>query len=250
MKKLLSVLLSFGLVTIVIAQINYEQYLVNTKTLNLRSGAGTEFEIITQLSMGDVVTVIEKYNKDWWYVDFEETQGYISSSLLKKDPYSDWQKKSYETGTTPDCENIIPRFDYKLDNYLKVDVNKTTDVIVKLMKIGINDECIRIFYVRGGEYFETKNIPEGEYYLKIAYGRDIRQKIDNNQCYIKFMKNAIYQIGTETFDFNKVKLPNKRIGNNIYENWDIPSYEISLGVTITKGTSFNTNTISETEFNK
>jgi fermentation-respiration switch protein FrsA (DUF1100 family) len=53
-----------------------------------------------------------------------------------------------------------------------------------------------------------KNIPEGYYYLKIAYGKDYRKGIVNNQCQIQFTKDAVYEKGTETLDFNKVKKPN------------------------------------------
>jgi hypothetical protein len=253
MRKALSTfLLLLAIINIASAQTN-EQYLVNSKTLNMRSGAGIEYEVITTLSMGDAVTLIQKYENGWCVVDFEGTQGYVFSSLLKIDPYSGWEKKNYQSGITPDCENVTPKYDYDLDNYLRINVGSGTDVVVKLMKKGYyEDECIRIVYVRSSETYEIKNIPEGRYYLKIAYGKDYRKKILNNICYIKFMENAQYEKGSEILDFNKIKKPNERIGNNIYENWSVPSFELSLDVIVTNATksTFKSNDISEAEFNK
>lgn len=252
MKKILSILLFLAITTLVSAQTN-EEYLVNSKTLNMRSGAGKEHEVIATLSMDDEVFIIQKYDNGWWKVDFDGTQGYVYSSLLKVDPYSDWEKKKYQSGVTPDCENISPKYDYELDNYLQINVGSGTDVVVKLMKKGYyEDECIRIVYVRSGDKYEIKNIPEGLYYLKIAYGKDYRKKIVDNICYVKFIKKAQYEKGNEILDFNKIKKPNKQIGDKTYENWSIPSYKLSLDVIVIKGTksTFKSNDISETEFNK
>ncbi|HQV77619.1 MAG TPA: SH3 domain-containing protein [Chitinophagales bacterium] len=239
-------------ISIVSAQTN-EQYIVSSQTLNMRSGAGKQYEVITTLSQGDAVTLIEKSDNGWWYVDFEGTEGYVFSQLLKKDPYSGWKKTNYESGVTPECENVNPQYDFKLDNYLRINVGSGTDVVVKLMKKGYyGDECIRIVYVRSRDTYEIKNVPEGRYYLKIAYGKDYRQKIVDNQCYVKFMQNAQYEKGIEILDFNKIKQPNQRIGNEIYENWSVPSFELSLDVIVTKGTkpTFRSNDISEAEFNQ
>ncbi len=251
-KALSTFLLSLALTTLASAQTN-EQYLVNSKTLNVRSGPGKEYEVITTLSMGDAVTLIEKYENGWWSVDFDGTKGFIFSSLLKIDPYSGWEKKNYQSGVTPECENVTPKYDYKLDNYLRINVGSGTDVVVKLMKSGIyGDECIRIVYVRSGDTYDIKNITEGRYYLKIAYGKDYRKKIIDNLCYVKFMKNAQYEKGSEILDFNKIQKPNQRIGDKIYENWSVPSFELSLDIIVTKGTksTFKSNDISEAVFNQ
>jgi hypothetical protein len=229
-----------------------EQYLVNSQTLNMRIGPGKQYLVLTTLSQNDVVILIEKSDNGWWFVEFGESKGYVSSQLLKKDPYSGWEKKNYQSGVTPECENVTPQYDYKIDNYLRINVGSGTDVVVKLMKMGYtDDECIRIVFVRSSESYEIKNIPEGLYYLKIAYGKDYRQKIVDNQCYVKFMKNAQYEKGSETLNFKKVKKPNQRIGDNIYENWSVPSFELLLDVIVTKGTAstFKSSNISEAEFN-
>ncbi len=225
-----------------------EQYLVNSKFLNIRNGAGKEYEILDSLFYGDRVTLLDKNKSGWWKIEFDGTQGYVFSSYLKKDPYSGWEKKNYQSGVTPECENVTPQYDFELDNYLRVIVGLGTDVVIKLMN---GKECIRIVYVRSGDTYEIKNIPEGLYYLKIAYGKDYSQKIINNQCQVKFIKNPLYERGNNILDFNKIKEPNQRIGNEVFENWSIPSFELFLDVIKTKGgKSFKSKNISEAEFNK
>ncbi len=229
-----------------------DRYLVVSQTLNLRNGPGTEYEVIQVLAKGDLVTVIEKNQNGWWLVDFQRSEGYVFNEFLKIDPYNGWETKTYKSGSTPECENVIPKYDFTLDNYLRVNVGSNTDVVIKLMKYN-SSECIRIVYIRSGDVFEIKNIPEGRYYLKIAYGKDYRQKIADDQCIVKFMQNPIYEKGTDIMDYTKIKKPDEKIGNDIYESWDVPSFELSLDIITTNSLeedTFNSNNISETEFNK
>lgn len=244
MKKILStILLLLSLTTFVSAQ-TIEQYLVNSKTLNMRNGAGKEYDVIATLTQDDIVVLIEKYDNGWWYVDFDGTQGYVFAQLLRKDPNKGWNKKQYESGQTPECENVIPQYDNNIDNYLKVNVGAHTDVVIKLMKQKEDgDICIRIVFIRSKETYYVKKIPEGNYYLKIAYGSDWRQKIIDEQCYGKFMKNALYEIGVERLDYNIIHKTN---------GMEIPSFELSLDIIVTKNKEdeFKSNEITESEFNK
>jgi len=221
-----------------------EQYVVSSKTLNMRNGAGKDYEVISTLSQGDAVTVIDKSENGWWYVDFNGRQGYVFAQLLVKDQNIAWKKRQYESGESPECENINPQYDYKLDNYLKVNVGSHTDVVIKLMKKQYSgDICIRIIFIRSTESYYLKNIPEGTYYLKIAYGSDWRQKIVDQQCYGKFMKNAQYEIGKDIIDF-------RVIHNNDGDR--IPCFELSLDIIVSdrKESTFKSSDISEAEFNK
>jgi hypothetical protein len=232
--------------TIISAQEN-DQYLVSSKTLNVRSGAGKEYEIIATLSQNDAVSVIEKGENGWWIVEFDGDKGYVFSQMLKINPDSGWDKKHYDSGQTPECENVNPQYDYKMDNYLKVSVGSNTDVVIKLMKKEYDkDICVRIIFIRGNETYYLKNVPEGVYYLKIAYGKDWRQKIVDNQCYGKFMRNAQYEIGSNKLDFNIVHKADRT---------QVPYYELSLDLIVAKydksrKSTFSANNINEAQFNK
>ncbi|MBK7344262.1 MAG: SH3 domain-containing protein [Saprospiraceae bacterium] len=253
MKKLFSLFYFMLILFSIISAQSKEQYIVNTQTLNVRSGEGTDYNIVGTISKDDVVMLLEKNESGWWYIQVRELKGYVVYKYLKVDPYVGWDETNYKSGTSPECENITSKYDYNIDNYLKVSVGSNADVVVKLMKDenGI-DECIRIIYVRSSETYRMLNIPQGRYYLKIAYGKDYRQKIIDDQCYVKFIKSPLYEKSVDIMDFNFVKNPNTIVGNMVYENWDVPSFEVFLDVSEieAKGETFKSSGISEAEFNK
>ena len=220
------------------------QYEVISNTLNLRSESSSDGEIILELKKGDLVSLLEKDKSGWWFIEFEGSYGYVYSKSLKKDPYTGWQRKKIESGESPDCENYDKQYDYNLDNYLKINVGSHTNVVVKLMQKRYDgDICIRMAFVRRKESAILKNIPEGNYYLKIAYGNDWRQKIIDNQCIGKFMRNAHYEIGKERLDYHTI---------DRFDRIQIPSFELQLDMISvrSKGKNFDVNQISEAEFNK
>jgi|GEM_PF-742964 len=229
-----------------------ETYTVSARALNMRAGPSKTATQIGTLKQDDLVELINAENESWWLIDNGMIRGYVSSQYLKGDPYLGWEKKNYRSGITPECENVNPKYDYKIDNYLRVIVGSNTDVVVKLMQVNSpKDVCVRVVYVSSGDVFSLKNIPEGKYYLKLAYGNDYRQKIVDDVCYIKFTKDAIYEKGTEELDYYKIKKPNQTIGNSVYESWDIPSYELHLEVVSSNYLdAFDANKISEEEFNR
>jgi len=231
-----------------------DSYVVSTPTLNVRTEPSSKAEIIGKLTFGDIVSVINSDNVEWWQISYYGTEGYVAAKFLmileKSDKYKDWSKESSSTGDKPECENIIPQYDYELDNQLLIHVGNNTDVVVKLMNYIEN--CIRIVYIKAGDSYSVRNIPEGYYYLKIAYGKDFRKYTQNEQCIVKFMRDPSYEKGAEILDYFKVKKPNIIKEDHEYENWEIPSYELSLNIEYTKNNfkSFHANKISENEFNK
>jgi hypothetical protein len=226
--------------------------MVNSEVLNMREGPNKETPIVFKLSKGDLVDLLEKETNGWWLVEHDNNFGYVYSSYLKKDEFAGWERTNYKSGTAPECENVVPKYDYEIDNYLKINVGSNTDVIVKLMKIGmLGGECIRIAYIRANDSYSMKNIPEGKYYLKIAYGKDYRQKIENNQCNVRFMINAEYKKGSDILDYNLVEGQPQWVGGELYETWDVPSFELDLDVIISNRTNnFDSDKISEEQFNE
>lgn len=66
-------------------------YYVSSNTLNLRSGPSTNYSILTSLSYGDNVQVIETTNSYWYKVRVGSTVGYVYSSYLS------YKNPSYST---------------------------------------------------------------------------------------------------------------------------------------------------------
>jgi hypothetical protein len=207
------------------------RYIIAADIVNLRTQPSLEGEVIKQLSIGTSVNLHSSETKGWYQVISDSDTGYVAASYLTID-LSEWSALNYKSGVQPECYNIVPAYDKSLDNFLRVKVGSNTDVVIKLMKIeeGKDDQCIRAAFIRSKEQFEITNIPEGDYFVKIAYGKDLRKTIYNGKCYIKFLKDAMYEQGRDIIDFRKVKLPDTIEGKYVYENWEVPYYEIELDV--------------------
>lgn len=178
----------------------------------------------------------------------DESEYRQNYSPILRDPQ--WENPNLETGNTPKGFRFKNRVDGKVDNYLQISVGWNTDVVVKLMKVNGN-ECIRYIYVRGGDTYKIKHIPPSQYYLKIAYGKNWRQKIDNGQIVGKFATNALYKISTDVLDYEIIYLNKEEKADGFVQHLNIPSYSVSLDVTTSDlMNNLQTNSISEEEFNK
>ena len=172
----------------------------------------------------------------------------IKDPVVNNDKYLDWSTTNYTTGNSPGCYNFTPKYNRSIDNKLEVSVGSNTDAVIKLINVK-SERCIRYTYIRSGETYNITHIPQGKYYLKIAYGKDWRQKIDNGVCKGKFVVNSLYKKG-EILDFNKIYKGIEVIDGHRYTNYSVPSFSLKLDV-IASDTSahFQTNNISEEEFN-
>ena len=147
------------------------------------------------------------------------------SKAVRENKFSSWEKKTYKSGTMPKSfGNFKAKYEYKLDNYLKIEVGKNTDVVVKLIKMGKTadqDETIRIVYINSNQTQFIRNIPEGEYYCVIAYGKDWREdpSAPKGRGKGQFTKNPLYEKGQDILDFTTIKTP---------EGMNVPSYSLTL----------------------
>lgn len=155
---------------------------------------------------------------------------------------SGWEEKEISNGVLPDCYNVSPRYS-KINNYLDINVGGGTDVVIKLIERK-SDRCVRYVFINRNSNYVMRNIPEGEYYLKIAYGKNWYSKIENHLCKGKFLLNAFYEVGNDNLDFTL----------KYYEDgsgYDIPSYRLSLDVQNSDVlNSFSSERISESDFNE
>jgi hypothetical protein len=151
-----------------------------------------------------------------------------------------WEEKEIANGQLSTCYNFAPKKG-NTDNYLKVQVGGGTDVSIKIMNVNTN-KCVRYVFINSRTTYSIKNIPEGEYYLKIAYGKNWVSKVKNGQCVGKFISNPLYEKGEDILNYNLQYTD---------DGYNIPSYTLSLDV-ISTGTSnsFNSQNISESEFNQ
>jgi len=200
----------------------------------------------------DTIIPTQKENDQVQYqVDPNTKKNEAVSSQPAIDPYADWDQVDLRTGKSPGCFNFTPVYDYSIDNKLTVTVGSNTDVVLKLCNYQ-NGKCIRYIYIRSGNTFNITHIPQGRYYTKIAYGHDWRQKIIDDQCIGKFSKNALYKKGDQVLNFFVQHTGNTVEGDYEYENYNIPSFSLTLDVVTTDYDKniYHTGSISEDEFNK
>lgn len=151
-----------------------------------------------------------------------------------------WEEKGMKNGLMPSCYNFKPKNDKSIDNYLEINVGGGTDVVVKLMNVK-SEKCIRYVFINSGTSYKIRNIPQGVYYLKIAYGKEWLSKIENNKCVGKFIRNPMYEKGEDILNFTILKT---------YDGQSIPSFRLSLDVVSSNlSNSFSSHNISETDFN-
>lgn len=151
-----------------------------------------------------------------------------------------WKEEEIQNGQFSSCYNFKSTKG-NIKNHLEVMVGAGTDVSIKVMNLE-TEKCIRYVFINSGTTYNIENIPEGEYYLKIAYGKNWLSKVENGQCIGKFIKTPMYEKGDDILNFNIQRDSNGR---------NIPSYQLSLDV-VSNGVSnsFNSQNISESDFNK
>ena len=96
--------------------------------------------------------------------------------------------------------------------------------------------------------------PLGDYYLKIAYGKDFRKSIEDNKCIVRFLQDPVYKRGMENLKFEKTRNGNEVIDGKEYAHYDISYFELTLNNEfqkgLNKGKTFNSKKISEQDFNQ
>ena len=143
-------------------------------------------------------------------------------------------------GELSGCSEIKPRYNKGLDNKLLITVGSNASVAVKLINIS-NDKCIRYVFINKNSTYSIRNIPEGRYYLKIAYGDDWSIMDGQSYCTGRFTKNTLFEKGEDILDYNLVYSGN---------GYQVPSFSLKLDVIITEDrmNSFNTDKINENDF--
>ena len=185
------------------------------------------------LSSGDLDSTFFNQSAD-------PNSGMDSLNFIKQLNKDGWKSEQIENGIFSPCYNFNPLYG-SIENYLNVIVGGGTDVVIKLMDLK-TDMCTRYVFINSNSSFRISNIPEGQYYLKIAYGKRWFSKISEGICIGKFTSNALYEKAEETLDFRLIQEP---------DGYSIPSYEVSLDV-VSSGiqNSLTSDEISEEEFNK
>lgn len=124
------------------------------------------------------------------------------------------------------------------DNYFDIAMGSGCNVAVKIMDLRTN-KCIRYVYVAENSTTTVQEIPQGVYYLKLAYGYDWMEYEKDNGKIGKFTRNVSYERSQDTFDFG---VKNSR---------DEVNYRLEINVVDSKlENNFLATPINEEEFMK
>lgn len=163
---------------------------------------------------------------------------FLTSNIIYSQD-KEWEPQNMYSGSVPKCISYTPKYDLSIDNYLRIRLGGNSDAIIKLIN-NTSNQCIRVVYVQANDEYLIKNIPEGYYYVKIAFGNDWRILKKGYNCTGRFFNNDSYSEGKDLLDYFLIREEN---------GYQIPSYEIILEVrTKNKNNKFDTEKISEEEF--
>ena len=82
------------------------------------------------------------------------------------------------------------------DNYFDITMGEGYNVAVKIVDAQTN-KCIRYAVVSENSTTTVTQIPQGRYYLKLAYGRDWMELQTESAIIGKFTRNAFYEKSRE-----------------------------------------------------
>jgi hypothetical protein len=254
MKKLVLIFFCVCLAMSVRAQENY--LVVETDSLNFRSGPSASSLSLTKFKKGEIVERIAQYDQFWVKVKYLGQEGYLSSKFLKplseSEQYSSWTQVLTNTGERLECSNITPMNDLSINNFLDIENASDGDAVVKL--INSNDICIRVAFIQQGGTYRIKNIPQGIYTTKVAFGKRLSKSFkDDGVCYLKFLVNPEYKdYDTDRFDFFLKDGETEYRSDGVYKSTRVPSYSLRLYIERVFGRfqKVGLDNISEQEFNK
>lgn len=121
------------------------------------------------------------------------------NSLLEEGWYF---PKTIHSGELPKEYGVKSKYGQQ-DNYFDIEIGKGCDVVIKIVDAA-TDKCIRYVFVQENSSANIQMIPQGKYYLKLAYGNDWME-YDNGDGTIngKFTSNVTYDRSIDIFDFGK-----------------------------------------------
>ncbi len=124
------------------------------------------------------------------------------------------------------------------DNYFDIVIGEGCAVAIKIVNAS-TDRCIRYVYVPENGSVTISEIPQGLYYLKLAYGRDWMELKTDSLVYGRFTKGVFYERSTNTYDFGKKN------------SQDFVNFRLEINVVDGEAeNNFHTEQISEEEFER
>ncbi len=147
-----------------------------------------------------------------------------------------WRLTTPAGGEFDETMGIKPVYGIE-DNYFDITVGDGFDVALKIVDYPTN-KCVRYVYVPQNETVTVNQIPQGKYYIKLAYGRDWMEYKTDSVTLGKFTDKAFFAKSL-VFDFG------------VKNSQQVFNYELQLNVVNGSAkNNFPTVEIDEAEFEK
>ena len=147
-KRFLCTVLAVGVITLsagitagASGTIAYGAGTVNASILNVRSGPGTNYDIISTLSDGTIVVILEQSSSGWYKINYNGTEGYVSAEYLEEV----YTAQNFSAMGQVNEDYVRYRTGPSTDYTILGSLNRGTQVSI----IGINSGWYKIQY--GGE---------------------------------------------------------------------------------------------------
>lgn len=108
-----------------------------------------------------------------------------------------WSNHQLSNGMSAPCQVSQADYDASIDNFLRVLGSNHSDMYVKLINKK-TEQIVREVFIKAGTTFNIRNIPQEEYYVKIAYGKN--PQTDEN-CQFRFEKELGYEQPSHVFNY-------------------------------------------------
>ncbi len=158
-----------------------------------------------------------------------------STAVQEKLQEEGWEYETPTGGEFDESYGVKPVYGLQ-DNYFDITVGKGFNVAIKIMNASTN-KCIRYVYVPENQTVTVNEIPQGLYYLKLAYGQDWMCYKTDSTTMGKFSKTAFYERSIDTYNFGRKN------------SQDFVNYELKINVIDgSVSNNFETQPIKEQEF--
>lgn len=148
-----------------------------------------------------------------------------------------WDFANPNGGELDEAYGVHPVYGIQ-DNYFDIVIGEGCSVAIKIVNAS-TDKCIRYVYVPENETVTVSQIPQGLYYLKLAYGRDWMEQKTDTMVHGKFTRGVFYERSTNSYDFGKKN------------SQDFVTYRLEINVVDgLVENNFHTEQITEEEFEK
>lgn len=127
-------------------------------------------------------------------------------------------KERIRSSNQSDCLNKDSKYDYTLDNYLKITTGKNSEILAKIISIETS-EIIRKAVIPRSQTFFIRHIPEGVYRIDVVYGEEYAEKDADGSCTGFFKKELLFEQGKDILDFTAIVIDQGK---------HVPSYSLEI----------------------